>query len=398
MRFMIFLCLQSRQDMSSWHNINPANIAIFGFVKPKNKGHAMYLALKGWLERCFHDEEAVLLAWLLLLFTLVIVFLGHILAPMLGSIVVAFLLDWMAQGLERHGFSRKFAVGVVFLGFVAMVVLSCVWLIPILLGQTKNLFHDLPNLAAHGQRELAQFLERFPDLFSQAQLDELSASISSGLNESAKFLLTASLSSIPGVLTVIIYIVLIPILVFLLLKDKQELIDWCLEYLPKRRPLLNRVANEVNAQLGNYIRGKFVEFFVVVIATYLGFVIFHLNYALLLAIGVGLSVFVPFIGGIVSTIPVLIVAYLQFDFGATFGWTLLVYSVIQLLDANVLVPILFSGAVKMHAVAILTAVLLFGGLFGFWGVFFAIPLAVLVKAVLGSWPGRPPKTKSQKQI
>jgi len=65
---------------------------------------------------------------------------------------------------------------------------------------------------------------------------------------------------------------------------------------------------------------------------------------------------------------------------------MLAYAVIQLLDGNVLVPVLFSEVVSLYPVAIIIAVLVFGGIWGFWGVFFAIPLATLVNAVLRAWP------------
>jgi putative permease len=69
-------------------------------------------------------------------------------------------------------------------------------------------------------------------------------------------------------------------------------------------------------------------------------------------------------------------------------WVTLAYIVLQQLDGNVLVPILFSGINRLHPVAIISAVLVFGGLWGFWGVFFAIPLAALVQAVIQAWPDR----------
>ena len=63
------------------------------------------------------------------------------------------------------------------------------------------------------------------------------------------------------------------------------------------------------------------------------------------------------------------------------------YLVIQALDGNVLVPLLFGEVVSLHPIAIIVAILVFGGLWGFWGVFFAIPLATLVNAVIRAWPG-----------
>ena len=80
------------------------------------------------------------------------------------------------------------------------------------------------------------------------------------------------------------------------------------------------------------------------------------------------------------------IAFFQWGWGSEFAYLIIAYGIIQALDGNVVVPLLFSEAVNLHPVAIIVAVLLFGGLWGFWGVFFAIPLATLVKAVLHAWP------------
>ena len=86
------------------------------------------------------------------------------------------------------------------------------------------------------------------------------------------------------------------------------------------------------------------------------------------------------------TFPVVIVAFFQWGVGDHFWYVILAYSIIQAVDAVVLIPLLFSEVVNLHPVAIIVAILFFGGLWGFWGVFFAIPLATLVKAVLNAWP------------
>jgi putative permease len=82
------------------------------------------------------------------------------------------------------------------------------------------------------------------------------------------------------------------------------------------------------------------------------------------------------------------VGYFQFGFEPGFFWVVGAYGVIQLLDGNLLAPLLFSEVVNLHPVAIIVAVLFFGGIWGFWGVFFAIPLATLVQAVIKAWPKR----------
>ncbi|MFA0500414.1 AI-2E family transporter, partial [Vibrio sp. 10N.222.46.A1] len=111
-----------------------------------------------------------------------------------------------------------------------------------------------------------------------------------------------------------------------------------------------------------------------------------LRYSALLAVAVGFSVLIPYIGAAAVTVPVAIVGLFQWGLEPQFYWLLLAYGIIQALDGNVLVPVLFSEAVNLHPVAIIVAVLVFGGLWGFWGVFFAIPLATLVKAVWNALP------------
>jgi putative permease len=101
----------------------------------------------------------------------------------------------------------------------------------------------------------------------------------------------------------------------------------------------------------------------------------------------GLSVIIPYVGAALVTFPVLGIAGIQWGFTSDeFMYVAITYSILQAIDGVLLVPLLFSEAVNLHPVAIIVAILLFGGLWGFWGVFFAIPLATAVKAILNAWP------------
>ena len=201
-----------------------------------------------------------------------------------------------------------------------------------------------------------------------------------------QWLVSFSLSSLPVLVAVLVYVLLVPILVLFLLKDKEDIISWCLSFLPQERPLINKIGREMNQQMANYIRGKFIEFLIVGIASYLFFALIGLNYPILLGFLVGLSVIVPYVGLIAVTIPVVIIAYLQFGWTSEFLYVLLGYGIIQGVDGLVLVPLLFSEANNLHPIAIITSVLVFGSWWGLWGVFFAIPLATLVKAIINAWP------------
>jgi putative permease len=97
-------------------------------------------------------------------------------------------------------------------------------------------------------------------------------------------------------------------------------------------------------------------------------------------------VVIPYVGAFLVTVPVVIVGLLQFGLTSEFYILITLYLLLQILDGNLLVPIIFSDAVKLHPVAIILAVFIFGSMFGFWGVFFAIPMATFIKAVWNAWP------------
>jgi putative permease len=226
--------------------------------------------------------------------------------------------------------------------------------------------------------------ERQLALISEEQLSRMLDNLGTELVSYGATLV--SFSGVLGVVSLLIFLVLMPVLVFFFLKDKRQLIDWLGRYMPRDRGLVTSVWHEVDVQIGNYVRGKVLEILIVWIVTYLVFAMLGMPFAMLLSMLVGFSVIIPYIGAAVVTIPVALVAMIAFGLSAQFWYVMIAYAIIQALDGNVLVPILFSEVVDLHPVAIITAVLVFGGIWGVWGVFFAIPLATLVNAVLRAWP------------
>lgn len=348
--------------------------------------------VRTWFNRYFSDPEAVLLFFVLMLGFGLVVLMGEILAPVLGSIVIAYLLDWIIVHLQQLKVPRLAAVILVFAGFLGLLLMSFLILLPLLWKEVIALVSNLPQMLTRGQELILELVTRFPQFVTQEQVNTFSSQLLTDVRNSAKTVLSVSWSSITAIITAVVYLVLVPLLVFFFLKDRDKLIQWVIGFLPHKRGVLSQVSTEVNSQIGNYIRGKVVEILVVAAATYGVFLYFDLQYAVLLAALVGISVLIPYVGAIVITIPVLLVSYFQWGWGSQFGYFTLTYLIVQGLDANILVPLLFAEAVNLHPVAIVVATLFFGGIWGFWGVFFAIPLATLVKAVLNAWPKSQQKT------
>jgi putative permease len=316
----------------------------------------------------------------------IVIGMGRMLAPVFASIVIAYLLEAAVARLELLKLPRLVAVLLVFMLFLTSLFFLLFGLVPMLIRQSTQLVQQIPNYIAQGQELLFQLPQRYPQLITEKQVQSMLSSAGNELALAGQQFLTWSLASVGNVVGLLVLLVLIPVLVFFLLKDKQKLIDWFKGFLPVERHLVSSVWADVEAQIANYVRGKAGEILIVGAVSYATFISLGLQYSVLLATMVGFSVLIPYIGAAVITLPIAFVAYFQWGWGWNFGQVMIAYAVIQALDGNVLVPLLFSEALNLHPVAIIVAILIFGGLWGFWGIFFAIPLATVVQAVLKAWP------------
>jgi putative permease len=280
---------------------------------------------------------------------------------------------------------------VVFVGLILFGVM------PLVSRQVTELVQQLPLMIFEGQKAVMRLPEQYPELVSTEQIQEVVGTLRAEIASFGQQVVSWSLASVVGIFTLLVYIILVPMLVFFFLKDRELIIGWFKRYLPKHRKIAGTVWKDVDRQISNYVRGKFWEILIVWAVSYATFYGFGLNYAMLLSMLVGLSVIVPYIGASVVTLPVLLVAWFQWGSTSQFAWLGVAYLFIQALDGNLLVPLLFSEVVNLHPVAIIVSILVFGGLWGFWGVFFAIPLATLVQAVLSAWPRHehPPRSMSE---
>ncbi|EJN6827757.1 permease [Vibrio cidicii] len=348
----------------------------------------MFEMISRWYKRRFSDPHAASLVAILLFGFITIYFFGHLIAPLLVAIVLAYLLEWPVAQMRRLGVPRTIAVVTVILLFVGIMLVALFGLIPTIWTQVGNLINDIPSMYTGLQKFIATLPERYPELANLQIVESIATNAKNKVLGMGESVVKGSLASLISIATLAVYLILVPLLVFFLLKDKDEMMSMASGLLPKNRRLANKVWHEMNEQISNYIRGKVLEILIVGGVSYVTFAVLNLRYSALLAVAVGLSVLIPYIGAAAVTVPVAIVALFQWGISSEFYTLLIAYGIIQALDGNVLVPVLFSEAVNLHPVAIIVAVLVFGGLWGFWGVFFAIPLATLVKAVWKALPSQ----------
>jgi len=341
----------------------------------------MQSLLNKFTKRFFSNEESIYFAILLVFSFLFIIFFGNVLLPVIISIVIAFLLNGLMTGFENLKVSQNLSLTltlIVFFGFY----LSLFMALPSIGTEINNLIQNLPSIVSSFQQTLMEM----NNYFSEEDIDLIFANLSNQINT----LLSSALGQLAGTITLmfnaILYAIMIPLMVFFFLKDKNELLPIASFFLPKENGFMQSVFSEMNDQLFNYVTGKALEMIIIATASYALFAVLGLPYAVLIAILVGLSVIIPIFGAILVTVPVVLIGLYEWGLTENFYWLLGFYLLIQILDGNVLVPILFSSRNNLHPAVIIVAILFFGGIWGFWGLFFAIPLATFIKAIINSWP------------
>jgi putative permease len=310
---------------------------------------------------------------------------GHMLIPVFVAMIIAYLLDGFVNWLQLFRIPRNAGVVIVFVSFVALVATLVIGLFPLISYQISQFIQEFPNMMAKGQQHLMLLPEKYPQIISHERMNQLIVRMDSHIADLGQYILSLSISSVRGIIEILVYLVLVPFLVFFFLKDKELIFEWLSTLLPEHRTLTARVWAEVNQQISNYIRGKIWEIILVWAATYITFFFIGLRFSMVLSLLVGLAVLIPYIGAAVMVVPITLIAFFQWGMDLHLFYVLAAYAIIHALDGNLIAPLLLSEVVNLHPVAIIVAILVFGGLWGFWGLVFAIPLATLVHSVYKAW-------------
>ena len=351
----------------------------------------MFDQINTLLNKIFSNEESVIFSLLIFAFLIVLYFFGGLLTPFIISLIFAYLLIGLTKNLIKYGLTELVSLIISYVIFLLSGIGFLVWLIPLIFQQTQAFFIEVPVWLNNFRSFIENLSQSNQELVSSDQISSFFTEFIGRLSSISQGVLDASISGIQDTLVFSIYLIMIPVLVFFFLFDKERIVRGFLMLLPKKRAMLSEVWIEMDDQLSNYVWGKGVEILIVGFVAAVIFGTMGLNYTALLSIIVGVSVLIPYVGAFLATIPVVVVAFLQFGIGFDLYMIVGLYLLLQALDGYLLVPILFSDAVKLHPVVIMLAVFVFGGIFGFWGAFFSIPLATFIKAVWNSWPSIPAK-------
>ena len=342
--------------------------------------------LKQWYEENFTDPNQVSLAMIVIFSVIITYILIQTISPILVAIVLAYMLEGLVQNLMKTAhIVRNVSVVVVFFIFLILSVITLFMLIPLLLDQLTLFVKSLPEIFDKSKNLILGMYDQ-NEYIPKDYIDSIFLGLQGETSKLGNSIFAYSLASAGGLFAIIVYTILVPIMIFFMLFDKDAINGWISKFFPKKLELTQKAYSELNLKIGNYIRCKFIEIIIVWVASFILFISLGLNYSLLLSFLCGVSVIIPYVGMIAVTIPIVLVAYFQWGIASEFWYVVIGHLLIQAIDGNVVVPILFSDAVNIHPFAILLSILFFGSVWGIWGVFFAIPLAVLINTILNVWP------------
>ena len=354
-----------------------------------------------WFFKWFLDNKAVtvfLVALLLglnifilskisFLFIPVIDFLSVVMLPVILSGLLFYLLNPLVDLMEKYKINRVLAISIIFVIIAVLLIIGLAVAIPNLQRQVVIFAQNVPSYLEDADRVIDDLVtKRLPDDF-RPQLEQVLANFSTqatawASNISSKAVNWVS-ALISGTSQVIVALIIMPFMLFYLLRDGKGLRDYITQFLPnKLREPVGKVLSEVNQQLSNYVRGQITVAVIVAIMFIILFKIIGLRYAVTLGITAGFLNLVPYLGSFLAMIPALVLGLIAGP--VMLLKVIIVFIVEQTIEGRFVSPLILGSQLNIHPITILFVLLTSGSMFGIWGVLLGIPIYASAKVVISA--------------
>lgn len=354
-----------------------------------------------WFFKWFLDNKAttVFLVTLLLglnifilskisfLFFPVIDFLSVVMLPVILSGLLFYLLNPLVDLMEKYKINRVLAISIIFIIIAILLIIGLAVAIPNLQRQVVIFAQNVPSYLEDADRVINDLVtKRLPDDF-RPQLEQVLANFSTqatawASNISSKAVNWVS-ALISGTSQVIVALIIMPFMLFYLLRDGKGLRDYITQFLPnKLREPVGKVLSEVNQQLSNYVRGQITVAVIVAIMFIILFKIIGLRYAVTLGITAGFLNLVPYLGSFLAMIPALVLGLIAGP--VMLLKVIIVFIVEQTIEGRFVSPLILGSQLNIHPITILFVLLTSGSMFGIWGVLLGIPIYASAKVVISA--------------
>ena len=313
------------------------------------------------------------------------------LLPIIISVIVAELLfpivtnvEKVLPGRERYpGIARLVTIAMVYLAFFALVAALIYLTVQPIIKEVQEFIQVAPQIYEEAKVTVGVWLQEFNQQIPEgvkSTLDELLQSASGVIGEAALALLTKTIGGVTGTISVIIGLVIVPFLLFYMLKDKEELVGGMYSVLPENvsRHTRNALAL-IDGVIGSYVRAQLISATIVGVSVFIGLFLLDVNFALTLGLVAGVLGLIPIIGAFIGAVPGLLVA-LATDPGKLL-WVALLYIVVQFVESNIISPRIQGRALRLHPIGIMLTLIIASDIAGLWGVLVGVPLVAAARDV-----------------
>lgn len=317
------------------------------------------------------------------------VFMKTVVLPVVLALIFYYLLRPILRLLVKAKVPRLGGIAIIFLGGIGIISLITVLVLPFLREQFQNFIMEIPDLFTQLLTNLDRFLRTsfLGEYYrgSSFDIEQLMATLPANISDTLQNAITGLISGITGfisaITSVILSIVIVPFILFYLLKDGEKLPEYFVKLLPPRfRDDTREVLSEADNQLSAYIQGQLIVAFCIGVMVYIGFLIIGMDYALLLGVLAMVTSVVPYIGPAIAIIPAAIIALVTSPFMLI--KLAVVWTVVQLVEGNLISPQVMGKTMFIHPITIIFVLLTAGSLFGIAGVILGIPMYALLRVVV----------------
>jgi predicted PurR-regulated permease PerM len=331
---------------------------------------------------CYGVILVLLIIWLLMkvqvIFTPVVIAFQTLFFPFLIAGVLFYLFRPLIEFLSSKKIPRILAIILLFLSLVAIFVAISLIIGPVLQQQVSRLIANSPQIADALREQWAIFESNradFPDYIK----DGIDYAISKGQEILAG--IGGYLGKLLGFITnVIVILIIVPFILFYLLKDGKKAPDQLLSLLPKDQVKEGKsILSDMNKALSTYVQGQVIVSLCVGVMVYIGYLIIGIEYSLILAIVAMLTNVIPFVGPFIGVLPALIVGLIESPMMML--WVIVVVVIVQQIESNLISPQIMGRVLEVHPLTIILLLLVASSLGGLLGLIIAVPAYAMLKVI-----------------
>ena len=354
-----------------------------------------------WFFKWFVDNKAItvflvallmglnilVLSKISFIFTPLLEFGAAVMLPVIISGLLYYLLNPIVDFLERHRVKRIIAISIVFILIALLILWGLAVAIPAIQRQVLSFMKNLPDYLEKANMTIDDFLDNKVSPEIKPQLDEWTSQLSENITSWASSFSARAVNWVSNLIAVasqvIIALIIMPFIVFYLLRDGKNLKGQIIRLLPtKIRESAGKVLSDVNTQLANYVRGQITVAIIVALMFILLFKIIGLRYAVTLGVTAGFLNLIPYLGSFLAMLPALVLGLVAGP--EMFVKVVIVFIVEQTIEGRFVSPLVLGSQLNIHPITILFVLITSGSMFGIWGVFLGIPVYASAKVVISA--------------